>query len=303
MSKILVTGGSGFIGSHLIDALVAAGHGVASLDVAPAPAWANEHAEYIEKDIRDADLAEVFARVQPEFVFHLAAHVDDRDSVLHPAENAEHNVLGSVNVFNAAQKAGTKKVIFTSTGVVYGVQSKLPIAEDALPAPLTPYAVGKLTGERYLNYFKAQHGLDFCALRLGNIYGPRQDGSKECGAIAIFTNKLMRGEAPFMNGDGTTTRDYVHVADVVRACLLAMQPEAQGVFNVGTGIQTATKDLYALITGELGVNTAPTPRPEVADQVRYIALDPAKASRNLGFAAEIDLAAGVRETIDWYKKH
>ncbi|NBS67468.1 NAD-dependent epimerase/dehydratase family protein [bacterium] len=302
MASIIVTGGAGFIGSHIVDALIARGDEVTVIDIAPPhPLWGNTAATYIQRDIRDEHLADVCIDVRPEAVIHLAAHVDDRVSVIEPVENADHNIIGTINVLDAARVAGAKRVVFASTGVTYGEQENIPISEDAICRPLTPYAVSKLTGERYLRYFSLQLGLSGCALRLANVYGPRQDGSKECGAIAIFTKKLLQGERPFINGTGETTRDYVHVADVTRAFLLALESTEETVMNVGTGKETTTKKIFDLVAQAVGGNASALSRPEVTDAVARIALSAKKAEQVLGWRPERGIEQGIQETVQWYK--
>lgn len=303
MASILITGGSGFIGSHIVDALIARGDTVTVVDILPKnPVWGNDQATYIQHDIRDVHFSDMVIEVQPEYIIHLAAHIDDRASVCEPVENAEHNIIGTINVLDAARIAGVKRVLFASTGVVYGDQQQLPITEEAVPSPLTPYAVSKLTGERYAQYFSLQLGLSICALRLANVYGPRQDGSQECGAIAIFTQKLLAGEVPSLYGDGTTTRDYVHVTDVARAFLFALASSEQNAVNIGTGIETSTKQLLIAVTEAVGVPYQVTVCPEVTDRVPHIALACAKAERIFGWKAEKTLMQGIQETIAWYKE-
>jgi len=311
-SKAIVTGGAGFIGSHLVDALVAQGCQVVVIDKAPpyspiagggftTEERRNTAAKYEQCDIRDAVVREIFIREQPEIVFHLAAHVDDRESVRQPVMNAEHNIIGSLNVFEAARLVGVKRIIFPSTSVVYGQATVRPTSEEELPKPLTPYAVSKLAGERYLNCYRALYGVDYVALRLSNVYGPRQDGSKECGAIAIFTSKLLAGETVNMNNDGLTTRDYVHVSDVVAAMLAAAESDKVGVYNVGTGIGTSTADLLMMVADELGVRPEVVARPEIADEVKQVTLEATKAKNDFGWTPKVGLAEGLASTIAWYK--
>lgn len=302
MASILVTGGSGFIGSHLVDALVKRGDTVTVVDIAPASAaWGNPAATYVQRDIRDEHLAEVFIDTKPDAVVHLAAHVDDRASVQEPIENAEHNILGTINVLDAARVSGAKRVVFASTGVTYGEQSAFPITEDAVPKPLTPYAVSKLTGERYARYFALQLGLPTCSLRLANVYGPRQDGSRECGAIAIFSKKLLIGQSSFINGTGETIRDYVYVGDVVDAFLRALDRSTEEMINIGTGKESATNEIFALVAKEFGSFIPPTYRREVVDLVPRIALSAKKAADMLGWHAKTSLEEGIQKTVAWYK--
>jgi len=300
ISRAIVTGGSGFIGSHLVDALVERGVDVTVVDMAE-PKYRNAKASYVTQDIRREGMEEVFANVKPDVVFHLAAHIDDRASVLEPVMNAEHNVLGSLRVFEAARLAHAKKIIFASSGVVYGQAAKLPITEKAPTNPLTPYAISKLTGEQYLHFYQNQYGLQFVAFRIANVYGPRQDGSKESGAIAIFTNKVMAGEAPFINDNGLTVRDYIHVSDVVNAFITAAESDVSGVFNCGTKVGTATRELYAMVANELGSPLELIARPEVKDAVKSVILKPVQARKLLGWKPKVRLARGLRQTLKWYK--
>ncbi|MBP9828347.1 NAD-dependent epimerase/dehydratase family protein [Patescibacteria group bacterium] len=300
--RILVTGGAGFIGSHLVGALLEQGHEVSVFDlVDPVPARKHVKAIYERGDIRDVTLAAAVARLAPEVIFHLAADADDRKSVLDPYTSASHNVFGTVNLFEAALHAGVRKVIFASTGVVYGLQKELPVTESAVPQPLTPYAVSKLAGEKYGHYYAHERGLLFAGLRIANVYGPLQDGSKEVGAIAVFTNYLLQHKAPFMNGDGLTTRDYIHVTDVVSAFLCLLSDEAHGMYNAGTGIQTTTQEVYSLVSQALQSSVVPTPRPEVNDVLKHVALSPVRLTTEFSWKPQVVFAEGVRSTVDFYK--
>ncbi len=298
--KAIVTGGSGFIGSHLVDALIERGSEVTVVDVNTS-AHAHPRAKYILHDIRYPGLNEIFSAVQPDVVFHLAAHIDDRVSVLEPVMNAEHNILGSLHVFEAARLAHAKKIMFASTSVVYGRAKVVPIRESAIPSPLTPYAISKLTAEQYLHFYDHQYGLKSLSLRLANVYGPRQDGSKECGAIAIFTRKLLAGEQPFMNNDGQTTRDYIHVSDVVAAFLAGADSEVTGVLNCGTKTGVTTANVYELVAKHLSSSVKPLPRTEIIDAVKHIALHSGAAKRFLGWTPKVKLNQGISETVAWYQ--
>jgi UDP-glucose 4-epimerase len=301
-SKAIVTGGAGFIGSHLVDALVARGCEVVVIDKeTPSDEKRNAQAKYEQCDISDAVVKQIFIDEQPEVVFHLAAHIDDRESVREPVMNAENNIIGSLNIFEAARQVGVKKIVFASTGVVYGRAEVLPTSESELPKPLTPYAVSKLTGERYLYCYKALYGVDYVALRLSNVYGPRQDGSKECGAIAIFTRKLLAGEAVNMNNDGLTTRDYIYVDDVVAAMIAAADADKVGIYNIGTGVETSTSDLLRMVVGELGTVPKIALRPDIMDEVKKVALNAEKAKKDFGWEPGVTLGAGLASTIAWYK--
>ena len=301
--SVIVTGGSGFIGSHLVDALVERGVSVTVIDlVAPADDVKNVKATYKIADIRSAEMTTIFLGVMPEMVFHLAAHIDDRASVLDPVTNAEHNILGTLHVLEATRKAGVKRFVFASTGIAYGRADVIPTPESTVSKPLTPYAVSKLTGERYLKCYESVHGLSWMALRFANVYGPRQDGSRECGAIAIFTKRVLGGESIMVNNDGQTTRDYVHVSDVVSACLAAADSEACEVVNVGTAQQTTTESLLGMVEASVGKTSEHILRPDIADEVKNCALAIEKARKLLNWAPIMPLKAGIEETVSWYKR-
>lgn len=301
-TRAIVTGGAGFIGSHLVDALVARGVVVTVIDKAdPLPDRANAGATYVRMDVKDVGLRAAFTTAQPEVVFHLAAHIDDRESVQQPVMNAEENVLGSLNVYEASRQTGVGRMVFTSTGVVYGNVDTIPTPETTTPRPLTPYGVSKLTGERYLHFYWLLYKLPYMALRLANVYGPRQDGSKECGAIAIFTSRMLNGEGVHLNNDGKTTRDYVFVEDVVRALIAAADSSEVGVVNIGTSIETVTTDLLATVSAAVGVTPVVTPRPDVDDTVKRVALSYNAAKTLLGWEPTVTFAEGVARTVAWYK--
>lgn len=302
---VIVTGGAGFIGSHLVDALVAQSLRVVVIDKdKPSPNKKNKKAVYRKLDIRDDDIEAVFKKEKPDVVFHLAAHIDDRESVREPVMNAEHNLIGSLRVFEATQKYTKAKIVFASTGgVIYGNQDVLPADEGAIARPLTPYAVSKLTCERYLHFYNEVHGVPYIALRFANVYGPGQDESAECGAIAIFTARLLRGESVFINNDGKTTRDYVHVDDVVRAVILAAGSDKVGVYNIGTGIETSTDELFNYVRNAVGSQAAPEYREEIKDVIKQSALDSRRAKHDLGWEPEIKLVDGIERTVAWYNEN
>ncbi len=304
MKKALITGGAGFIGSHLVDALIASSVSVTVIDKQkPTKQNKNPKAKYVKLNIQDPKTISVIKREKPDVIFHLAAHIDDRASVTEPVENAQDNIIGSLNVFEGAKEAGTKRIIFTSTGILYGKQKTFPVKESVDPAPLTPYAISKLAGERYLKFYREVHGITFAALRLGNVYGPRQDSSKESGAIGIFTSRLLDGESAFINNDGKTTRDYIYVGDVIDAIVRASKKTVSGIYNIGTGIQTSTKDLFSMTADVTGVKIAPTHRKEVKDVIKHMALNSAKAKRAFNWKAKMDIKNGIETTVEWYREH
>lgn len=299
----IVTGGSGFIGSHLVDALVARGVVVTVIDlVEPVPSIKNEKVTYKIADIRSDAMTSVFLGVMPDVVFHFAAHIDDRASVLDPVLNAEHNILGTLHVLEASRKAGVKRFVFAGTGVSYGKADVIPTPESTVSKPLTPYAVSKLTCERYLKCYEAVHGLSWMSLRFANVYGPRQDGSKECGAIAIFTKRILAGESVILNNDGMTTRDYIYVDDVIQACLAAADSVANEVVNIGTAQQTSTAQLLELVETAVGTSTEHVAKPDVQDEVKHCALAIEKARKLLNWAPTMQLKNGIAETVAWYRE-
>ncbi|MCH8049131.1 GDP-mannose 4,6-dehydratase [Patescibacteria group bacterium] len=302
LKRVLIIGGSGFIGSHIVDALAERAERITVIDSAKSR-WKNKAAKYKIMDLRDEKLHKIFAKEKPDTVFHLAAHIHDRESIEEPVKNAEVNIIGSLNVFEAARRYLTGRLIFASTGVVYGHQDTFPIEEEALPRPLTPYAVSKLTGERYLNFYQNVYNLPYVALRLGNVYGPRQDTSAESGAIGIFATQLMKGEQAYINNDGLTTRDYVYIDDVVRAFIIAAESDYIGVLNIGTGRETSTNSIFELTRQTVGVQAAPEYREEIKDVVKRIALDANKARAELRWEPTVSVEEGVEKTVNWYREN
>lgn len=299
--NIIVTGGSGFIGSHLVDALIPLAEKVIVIDKVKAPKQRkNAAAKYKVKNIQDKDIEKIFKSVKPDVVFHLAAHIHDRESVHEPVSNAMDNVIGTINVLEAARKYA-KRVVFASTSVVYGHQKTLPTPENAELRPLTPYAISKLTGERYLHFYHQVYQLPYMALRLGNVYGPRQDASAESGAIGIFASRFLRGEQVYVNNDGKTTRDYVFVDDVVHAMLLAAESDTVGVCNIASGEETSTIEILEAVRASVGVQAKGEAREEIQDVVKHIALDIKLAKKMLSWAPSITLQEGIEKTVDWYK--
>ena len=300
---VLVTGGAGFIGSHSARALLAAGHRVTVVDDlshgkrTAVPGGAALHVV----DIRSADLAALFARERPEAVLHLAAQMDVRKSVADPLFDASVNVLGTVNVLEAARRAGVKRVVFASSGgAVYGEQDSFPAREDHPRRPASPYGVSKLCGEEYLAYAARAFGLSTLALRYANVYGPGQDPHGEAGVVAIFLEKMLGGAVPVINGDGLQTRDYVHVADVARINLLALQSPVSGALNVGTGRETTVIDLSAALAKHARFARQIPHGPAKAGEQRRSVVDPAAAAAALGWKPEVGLERGLQETAAWF---
>jgi UDP-glucose 4-epimerase len=307
--KALVTGGAGFIGSNLVDALLARGDEVTVLDDLSTGRRENldgalaAGATLVEADVRDAAaVREIAAQARPEAVFHLAAQIDVRRSVEDPAFDAAVNVGGTANVLEAARAAGARRVVFVSTGgAIYGEgkDKALPLDEGSAVEPLSPYGQSKFAAEGYLALYERLYGLSGVSMRLGNVYGPRQDPLGEAGVIAIFCGKLRSGGRPTVFGDGRQTRDYIYVGDVVAALLAAAGSGATGAINVGTGVETDVLEL-ARALGELGgaEGFEPELAPARAGEVLRIAIDPGRAKRELGWEAVVGLAEGLRLTLD-----
>jgi UDP-glucose 4-epimerase len=307
--KCLVTGGAGFIGSNLVDALLARGDEVTVVDDLSTGRRANldgalaAGAELAELDIRDAPaLASLAAERRPETVFHLAAQIDVRKSIADPAFDAAVNVGGTANVLEAARGAGASRVVFVSTGgAIYGEGEgqRLPLPEDAPIAPMSAYGQSKFAAEGYLALYARLYGLSTMALRLGNVYGPRQDPLGEAGVIAIFCGLLRSGGRPTVYGDGTQTRDYIYVGDVVAAALAAAGSAATGAVNIGTGRETNVLELAAAL-GRLGGAEGFEPEfaPARAGEVQRISIDAGRAERELGWHPRTSLDEGLRLTLD-----
>jgi UDP-glucose 4-epimerase len=311
--RALVTGGAGFIGSHLVDALVARGDSVVAVDDLSAGREENlgealsAGAELRVADVTDgAAIAEVAREAEPDAVFHLAAQVDVRRAVRDPAFDATVNVAGTTSVLEASRAAGAARVVFASTGgAIYGEgEGRLPLTEEGECLPESPYGQSKLAAEGYVAYFRRVHRMAAESMRIGNVYGPRQDPLGEAGVIAIFIGALARGDAPTVYGDGRQTRDYVYVGDVVEALLAAEArlsvggAELRGPYNVGTGVETTVLDLVERL-GRLGGRPDITPRmaPPRPGEVQRVALDCSRASAELGWSSRTGLDEGLERTL------
>jgi UDP-glucose 4-epimerase len=301
--RALVTGGAGFIGSHITDALLDAGHSVTVIDDLSRGrrAQLNPNASFVELDITSDALPAAIAAAKPEVVFHHAAQIDVRESVRDPLHDADVNVVGTVNVLRAAIDAGARRVIFASSGgAIYGDTEVIPTPEDHPCRPESPYGTAKLCAEAYGGTFSRQAGLEFVALRYANVYGPRQDPHGEAGVVAIFALRLLSGDPPVINGDGTQTRDYVHVRDLVRANLAAIDG-TPGIYNIGTGIETDVNALYRMLAVACGASGDAVHGPAKPGEQRRSALDPTHTRERLGWSAEISFADGVQNTVDYFR--
>jgi UDP-glucose 4-epimerase len=303
--RALVTGGAGFIGSNVVDGLLARGDEVTVVDDLSTGRRENlEHAlangaELVEADIRDPDaLEDLFTRVRPEVVFHLAAQIDVRKSATDPAFDARVNVEGTINVLQAARAAEARRVVNTSTGgAIYGEAQQIPAPESHPNAPEAPYGQSKYAAEGYCELFQRLFGLSTVSLRYGNVYGPRQDPLGEAGVVAIFCGKLRAGERPVVFGDGLQTRDYVHVSDVVAANLAAAGSDATGPINIGTGVEASVLDLVEALAPHAHADFTPDHQAERPGEVRHIALDASRAREILGWEARVPLGEGIEQTL------
>lgn len=300
--RVLVTGGAGFIGSHVVDAVLAAGHEVLivdSLRKRRERAGVNVPlgASLRRLDVRDPKLAAIFTEFRPHVVCHQAAQPSVSVSVAHPRFDAEVNVIGLINVLNNAVKTGVHKVVFASSAATYGAPVELPLTERTPQRPASPYGISKMTGEYYLRYFLAAHGLHYTILRYSNVYGARQDPAGEAGVVAIFASRILAGKPVRVTWDGEQTRDYVYVEDVASANVRALAQGDDDVFCIGTGTCTSINDLYRLLSAEVG-RTVPIERiPKRSGDIRQSYFDWRHARQVLGWLPGVLLAEGLRRTI------
>jgi UDP-glucose 4-epimerase len=307
--RALVTGGAGFIGSNLVDALVERGDEVTVLDDISTGRRENLEgalaagAKLVEGDVRDGDaVAAAFERARPEAIYHLAAQIDVRRSVADPRFDLDVNVGGTLQLLEAAREGEIERFALASTGgAIYGEGEgrSLPLAEGAECLPDSPYGQSKQAAEGYLGVYARLHGLAAVSLRLANVYGPRQDPLGEAGVAAIFCGALLEGRTPTVYGDGLQTRDYIYVGDVVGAFVAAVQSGATGVYNVGTGLETNVLELGAALAGAANADFAPEHAPPRLGEVSRIAIDPSRAREGLGWEARTSLAEGLGKTLEW----
>jgi len=313
--RVLVTGGAGFIGSTLVDRLLAEGHAVDVVDdlssgslanLADARADHRHDVTFHNLDVRDPALAELCTRRRPEVVFHLAAQIDVRASVARPLFDADVNILGTINVAEAARACGARKVVFAASGgTLYGepAPADIPVKESHPQRPLSPYGVSKKAACDYLYAFRELHGLEYTALALANVYGPRQDPHGEAGVVAIFAGRLLAGEDCTIYGDGEQTRDFVFVDDVVDAFVRAANRGGGLVLNVGTGVESSVNTLYATMAAAACVDRVALRGPARAGELARSALDPSRAGTYLGWKPWTDLPTGGAEVLRWFASH
>ncbi len=308
--KVLVTGGAGFIGSHVADRLVEEGCEVHVLDDLSGGVRENvpEAATFHEIDVRSDEVAALFERERFEALCHLAAQMDVRRSVADPKFDADVNVMGLLNLMEAGREHGLKKVAFASTGgAIYGepdpsVNDGGPQPETHPTLPMSPYGITKLVSEHYLRFYEQTYGIPYAALRFGNVYGPRQNPHGEAGVVAIFAQRLLRGEDVTINGPGTQTRDYVFVGDVVRAFVAALGQEESGIFNVGTGVETDVNELFHHINRFTEAGAEEIHGPAKPGEQQRSVLDTTRARKTLGWKPEVNVADGLRQTVAWFQK-
>jgi UDP-glucose 4-epimerase len=302
--KVLVTGGAGFIGSHVVDRLLQEGHDVVVVDNLVTGKRKNvpKAVQFYKLDIENPKLERIFRNERPSIVFHLAAQMNVRRSVEDPMFDAQVNVLGTLNVLEQASKHGARKVIFSSSGgAIYGEQLAFPAPESHITQPLSPYGISKLCGEHYLSYYHRLSGIQVVSLRYANVYGPRQDPEGEAGVVAIFIQKTLRGEQAVVNGNGRQTRDFVFVEDVVESNLMAMGPAVEGVYNVGTGIETSVNDLFRIVVDLTKVEFKEVHGPAKRGEQARSVIDSTKLHRDLGWEPKVDLREGLRRTVEYFR--
>jgi len=304
--RILVTGGAGFIGSHTVDALVGGGrHKVAVLDNLSSGKreQVNPAAQFYQADLREADrIKEIVAREKPEAIFHLAAQMDVRRSVADPVFDAQVNLVGMLNLMEAARVNGLRRVVFSSTGgAIYGEQEKFPCDEDHPVRPVSPYGVAKLATERYLFFYKVQYGIDYLALRYANVYGPRQDPHGEAGVVAIFCGRMLQGKPLTIFGTGEQTRDYVYVGDVAQANVAALDSKVTGALNIGTGVETSVNQLFKELAGSSYKLKPVYEAARPGEQQRSV-ISAARAARELNWRPQVTLRDGLAKTFAYFKQ-
>ncbi len=305
--RILVTGGAGFIGSHIVDGYLAAGHEVAVVD----NLWSHgggrranvdARASFLEADIRDASLERLFEDFQPDIVSHHAAQHSVAISSRDPQFDAQINVIGLLNVLENSVKNGVKKVLFASSGATFGEPERLPITEATPQHPESPYAITKMVSEHYLRFYRAQHGLDFTALRYGNVYGPRQDPNGEAGVISIFIGRFLAEQGLKIFWDGEQTRDYIYVGDVVSANLRALERGSGMCYVIGTGKKTSVNEIYRALVEVTGFRAPVEYLPRRPGDVRDAQFDASLAVRELDWQPETTLVDGMRKTYEYFRE-
>jgi len=302
--KVLVTGGAGFIGSHIVDALIEQGHQVVVVDNLATGFLENINpsARFYKMSICAAELTDVFERERPDIVSHQAAQTVITKSVAEPISDAQENILGSLNVIFNCVRSGVKRIIYASSaGAIYGEPLYLPVDEKHPINPLSQYGISKHTVEHYLYLYALQYGLNYVVLRYPNVYGSRQNPTGEAGVVAIFAGQMLRGEQPTIFGPGDKTRDYTHVSDVVAANLLSMERGNNAIYNIGTVVQTSDKEMFDTLAEILDYSGEPRYAPVRTGEIYHICLDATKAQKEMGWQAQLSLREGLLHTVDYYR--
>lgn len=303
--KIAVTGGAGFIASHVVDAYIENGNEVFVIDNLSTGVKENINpkAKFINMDICDSAIDDLFAKEQYDVLNHHAAQIDVRISVKDPKFDANTNIIGSLNLYESAIKHGIKKIIFSSTGgAIYGEQDYFPADEEHPTRPCSPYGIAKLVNEKYLFYYKEVFGLEHAILRYANVYGPRQNPLGEAGVVAIFADKMLKGKQPVINGDGMNTRDYVYVGDVVKGNLLALNDNVNGTFNIATGVEHDVNYIFHEIKKLTGSNAEELHAEAKKGEQRRSVCSFNKINKEHGWKPDIEFADGLNRTVDFFRK-
>ncbi len=306
--RIIVTGGAGFIGSHIVDAYMSGGHEVAVID----NLWEHgggrrqnvpDRATFVPMDIRDESITRIFTDFKPEIVCHHAAQHSVAIGSRDPQFDAQVNVLGLLNVLDNCVKARVRKVIFASSGATFGDPDRLPMDEQTPQRPTSPYGITKMIAEHYLRFYKNEHGLDFTALRYGNVFGPRQDPNGEAGVISIFIGKFLAGQPIRIDWDGEQTRDYVYVKDVAAVNLVALERGSGSFFVIGTGKKTSVNEIYEALCSVTAIRPPVEHAPKRPGDCREAQFDSTLAKRELGWTPKVELVEGMRETYEFFRKY
>lgn len=304
MKKALVTGGAGFVGSHLVDKLIEKGYRVVVLDNLSTGDRknVNKKAKFYEIDVTDPKIESIFKKEKPDFVFHFAAHIEARESVEEPIQDAKTNILGSLNVLDRCRRYEVKKIFFASSGgEIYGDAKQIPTPETYPPRPMSPYGAAKLAVEKYLDVYRQLFGLPYVSLRYGNIYGPRQNPKGEAGVIAIFTGKMLNGGQPLIHGTGRQTKDYIFIDDAIKATMLCFKKGFTGCINVATGRETSVMEIFRKIKKLTGSKAKEKHIPLPPCGFKRGCLSISKAKKEFNWKPEIDMEKGLAITVNWFK--